>query len=947
LTLDALSDPVRDAAEYVRRYLFGTFALVFGLNALLLASNQALPAGGRALLVTSTGALCLLCLAALRWQRVRTEAVLVGVCAAALGLIAASAVLNGWGMNGPVIGFIVVLSFLIGAVVSARLGAALGAVGIALLLGLAWAEHQGWIRGVVALTEVSLQRRLANLLLVLAVGISCGLTVRRVFDHFLGASRDREQRFQRLLGIAVDTYWEMDRDFTQTRIWARGPDAVFVPRKRTLKAPWDHQEWAYDPGVAEAHFADLRAHRPFRDVRVRWRGADGAQSHLLVSGEPRFDADGCFRGYWGVTRNIDDLVHTQEQLRRSEATLSALVATSPDMITLTELATGRYVMVNDAFTRVTGYTREEALGRTSVELGVWVSQDDREAFVRRLREDGRVQDLAVRFLDKHGRDFALLISAAVFELEGRSCMVLNGRDVSEGERTRLAHEAVLANASLGIAFTREGRFVQANPALEKMLDWAPGTLVGQPGRVVWASDEEYAEIGALIGPTLARGESVEFVRELHRRGGGSFWCRMLARAVDPGHSMRGGTIWIVEDITERRRTEQALAKARDDAEAASRAKSAFLANTSHEIRTPLNGLVGLARLARRPGLDDARRSQYLEQIAESAQTLSAIISDVLDLSRIEAGKLGLEEMAFDLHALLESLRQVYATLADARGLGFRLQRSAEVPQWVWGDPVRVRQVLGNYLSNALKFTAQGSVTLRVSSAGTESAGQRLRFEVHDTGPGVAPEARERLFRPFEQADQSITRRFGGSGLGLSICRELATLMHGEVGLHSTPGQGSCFWAELPLPATAAGAAAADPLAEGAQGLAGARVLMVEDNPVNMTIAVAMLEHWGVEVAQAGDGAQAIAAVEQAERGGRPLDLVLMDVQMPVMSGYEATRALRARPASRHLPIIALTAAALSSERDEALAAGMDGFLTKPIDVRKLHDTLAATLARRA
>ncbi|TXC67093.1 PAS domain S-box protein [Piscinibacter aquaticus] len=240
---------------------------------------------------------------------------------------------------------------------------------------------------------------------------------------------------------------------------------------------------------------------------------------------------------------------------------------------------------------------------------------------------------------------------------GPQVPVLNGRDVTESERTRLAHEAVLANASLGIAFTREGRFVQANPALEKMLGWERGTLAGQPGRVVWASDEEYAEIGALIGPPLSVGEPVEFVRELFRRDGTGFWCRMLAKAVDPTHPMRGGTIWIVEDITERRRTEQALAKARDDAEAANRAKSAFLANTSHEIRTPLNGPVGLARLARRPDLDEGRRVQYLEQIAESAEILSAIISDVLDLSKIEAGKLDVEHVAFDLHALLESLRR--------------------------------------------------------------------------------------------------------------------------------------------------------------------------------------------------------------------------------------------------------------------------------------------------
>ena len=256
--------------------------------------------------------------------------------------------------------------------------------------------------------------------------------------------------------------------------------------------------------------------------------------------------------------------------------------------------------------------------------------------------------------------------------------------------------------------------------------------------------------------------------------------------------------------------------------------------------------------------------------------------------------------------------------------------------------MRVRQVLANYLSNALKFTERGSVTLHAGPA----AGGALRFEVRDSGPGITAEVRARLFQPFVQADQSTTRRFGGSGLGLSICHELAALMGGHVGVDSTPGEGSRFWAELPLPAAEAPARDATAGAPEHSPLAGARVLMVEDNPVNMTIAVAMLEQWGVQVEQASDGRQAIAAVERAEHAGRPLDAVLMDVQMPVMSGYEATRALRERAGSRRLPIIALTAAALSSEREQALASRHGRFLTKPIDMHKLHAALMAALAAR-
>jgi CheY-like chemotaxis protein len=249
----------------------------------------------------------------------------------------------------------------------------------------------------------------------------------------------------------------------------------------------------------------------------------------------------------------------------------------------------------------------------------------------------------------------------------------------------------------------------------------------------------------------------------------------------------------------------------------------------------------------------------------------------------------------------------------------------------------LRQVLSNFLSNALKFTERGGVRIDVMPAGAA----RLRFEVQDTGPGIEPALQARLFTPFTQADVSTTRRYGGTGLGLSICRELAELMGGEVGVVSEPGHGSRFWAELPLPASSEVAPdfAYGAMLEQSSALAGMRVLVAEDNPVNMLIAVALLEQWGVVVTQAGNGVQAVAAVDAQADAAAPFDLVLMDVQMPVMGGYDATRALRRRLGASVLPIIALTAAALTSERDEALACGMNDFLTKPIDAQRLHDTL--------
>ena len=665
------------------------------------------------------------------------------------------------------------------------------------------------------------------------------------------------------------------------------------------------------------------------------RSARGRRIVAQVTGV-KVDADG---GPAILVIYHDDTERLRAEVarKRSETLMTHLVASSPDLIALTDLATGRYVMVNDAFVRATGWARDEVIGKTAMELGIWASGEVRQRFVQQVSERGEVRDQTIESFDRHGRAFLLLVSAAHFMLEGRDYLVLNGRDVTAIELERLERDAILQNASIGIAMTRNRAFQLANPKFEQMFGWAPGTLVGQSGAVVWPSDAAYAGVGEELGPALSRGEPIEVERTMSRRDGSTFLCRLLARAVDPTHPSKGATIWIAEDVTERRAFDQALARARDDAEAANRAKSAFLANTSHEIRTPLNGLVGLARLARQPGLDEARRERYLRQIDDSAQALSGVISDILDLSKIEAGKLSLEAVDFDLHALLESIEHGYAALAEARGLSLEMLVRSGVPRRVRGDPARLRQVLSNFLSNGLKFTDHGSVRIEVRP----SSNPRLRFEVQDSGPGIEPAVQARLFTPFTQADESTTRRFGGTGLGLSICRELAQLMGGEVGVQSSPGHGSRFWAELPLPASAESAPESvfGRESDHRSPLAGLQVLVAEDNPVNMLIAVALLEQWDIVVTQASQGEQAVAAVNARADAGSPFDLVLMDVQMPVMGGHDATRVLRRRHPASALPIIALTAAALTSERDEALASGMNDFLTKPIDAQRLHDTL--------
>ncbi len=490
------------------------------------------------------------------------------------------------------------------------------------------------------------------------------------------------------------------------------------------------------------------------------------------------------------------------------------------------------------------------------------------------------------------------------------------------------------------------RIILFNNAAERMFGYAAATVLGQPV--------------TLLMPERFHAKHAEFVATFSKTESSPRWMNPLGvvrarRATGEEFPMEAalsqvtfstGKVYtaIARDITERLRTESDLRQAKEAAEAANQAKSQFLAHMSHELRTPMNGVLGMAELLLSTELTD-RQQHFATTVYRSGTLLLSLLDDLLDVSKIEAGQLVLERTIFSPREVVADVVELLAARADSRGLRLSAAVAETVPASVCGDPLRVQQMLLNLVGNAIKFTEQGTVDVRVTLVSADTNTVVLRWEVQDTGIGITPEAQARIFAPFAQADSSTSRQYGGTGLGLAITRHLVHMMGGTLGVESTLGQGSLFWCTIRLqavsrPGTTQPAPEAPLDAVPSYAPLHRTILLAEDNLVNQEITTSILEIFGCQVAVVADGEAALAALAQ-----RSYDLILMDCQMPIMDGFVATRSIRAQtpPDAAHLPIIALTAHASTSDHEACLQAGMDDYLSKPFAMEQLYDALTRWL----
>ena len=685
---------------------------------------------------------------------------------------------------------------------------------------------------------------------------------------------------------------------------------------------------------------------------------------------PLRNAVGEIVGALGIARDITERKRVEESLRESEEKLRAITNSAAAVIYMKDID-GKYLLVNKLYETLFHVDSEKIKGLT-----------DHDIFPKEAADAFRVNDLEVIRLNTplemeehvpHDDGIHVYISKkfSLRDKEGRPYAVcgistdITERKLAEDE-IRVAHtrlQSIIDTAQDAVVqMDAEGIITGWNKQAEKAFGWVREETLGRAlHETIIPPQYREAHIQRMKHFLTTGVESIINSRieifALHRDGH-EFPVELSMAPIKMGDAYEFSIF--IHDVTERKHAEtelrelnehleerveqrtQQLNNAKKLAEEANRAKSRFLANMSHEIRTPMNSILGMAQLALK-NEHDSRQRDYLRKIHLSGEHLLGVIDDILDFSKIDANKLGLENTDFNLDQVEQTLINLVAWRAAEKGLKLTFDFASGIPRNLRGDPLRLNQILINYINNAIKFTEQGEIIVRARRIEEGENDTLLRFEVQDTGIGISEKQKSKLFHAFHQADSSTSRKYGGSGLGLAISQRLAALMGGEVGVESQPGKGSTFWAivrldkpgipELVEPEDVCDRG--DQLLDSMEAIQGARILLAEDNLFNQQVTIEFLKDSGATVCIANNGEEALDLLHQ-----EPFDCVLMDVQMPVMDGLEATRLIRDDATLAKIPVIAMTANASNEDRERCLAAGMDDFIGKPFKLDKFYTTIA-------
>ena len=684
---------------------------------------------------------------------------------------------------------------------------------------------------------------------------------------------------------------------------------------------------------------DKRYLRP--DGSVVW-------AHLTVA-SVMLEAEGN-RCYLGLIEEITERKQLEASLRASEEEFRLAFNNANTGMCIVDLQ-GNLVQVNDKMCEIFGYGLRELESMTVNDLAYPEDRALSPEFIHGAIQGGEDSvTFEKRYRHRNGQLIhGFVASSLVRDSQGEPRYFISQvQDITQRkqaeERLRISEERhrLLADNANDNLWTMglDHLFTYMSPSIEKLRGYTPAETMAQSLDEIFAPDSlTFAlEYLARLDAGVRDGVPVEIFRrelELLCKDGSTYWIEMIASPLLDADGRIVELVGVGRDINRRKLNEHELQAARYAAESANRAKSEFLANMSHEIRTPLNAVLGLAQLLEMEPLS-TEQLVMVQRISGSGRSLLGILNDVLDFSKIEAGQLRIESAPFSLPPLLEQLDNLLGGTAGSKGIVLRMESSGAFSGGLLGDTLRLEQILLNLVGNAIKFTEQGEVLVAVQPLEITDTTARLRFQVRDTGVGIDPEVLSILFNPFVQADGSITRRFGGTGLGLSICKRLVELMGGVIGVESREGAGSTFWFELPFLRTADGVEApVKPPRKAVSGrmrLAGRKVLVVDDSEINQVVVARALALEGAQIELASNGQQALDLLGD---DSRRFDAVLMDVQMPVMDGLTATRALRRRFDSAALPVIAFTAGVLREERQRAQDAGVNDFLPKPVDLEEM------------